>query len=117
MSEAMFREVPPPKEAPKDDVAEALGIVRGLRVEYTNRQFRCASCHTMQPGGSAMIWVPDSVQRGDPSWSVTEAARQNAFNGCASGWCLDCARSLTPAKHPVAATKSLLKTLFGWFSE
>lgn len=88
-------EVPPPAKAPVDEIAALLGLCSGLRAER-NSQYRCASCSKMQPDGSWLIWVSDSVRRGDPAWSVTEAARRNAFNGHSSGWCLACAQSLTP---------------------
>lgn len=40
------------------------------------------------------VVVPDLVSMGDPEWSVVEAARENAFNGSFSTWCLSCARGL-----------------------
>jgi hypothetical protein len=86
-----FEQVPPPKEAPIQDIAETLGLCAGLRAERSSHQYRCSECHRMQPNGSWLVWVPDSVRRGDPAWSVTEACRTNAFNGTGSGWCLSCA--------------------------
>ena len=90
-----FREVPPPSEAPVQDKAEQLGLVRGLQVddgEYAmDHQWRCGQCRRMQPIGSPQVWVPDNIRKSDPDWAVTEACRQNAFNGHATAWCLKCA--------------------------
>jgi hypothetical protein len=87
-------EVPPPQTAPVDDRARALGLPDGLRVdEGTRRQWRCACCHRMQPAGSTMVWVPDSVSLRDSRSSVVESARLSAHNGNSSGWCLSCAGS------------------------
>jgi hypothetical protein len=87
-----FEEVPPPAQAPVCDTANALGLAVGLRAERANwGQWRCACCHKMQPNESWQVWVPDSVRKHDPIWSVTEAARENAYNGHLSAWCLKCA--------------------------
>jgi hypothetical protein len=51
-----------------------------------------------------MVWVPDIVRAGDPPESVTEAARQSAFNGTWSFWCLNCARKLSNQAPVVIAT-------------
>lgn len=87
-----FREVPPPAQAPVQSRAAELGLPDGLRVE-TSRSggWRCACCGSMQRGETDQVWVPDTVQRHDPAWSVTEACRRNAYNGHFSGWCLGCA--------------------------
>ena len=58
---------------------------------------------------------------GDPVWSTAELARQIAYNGTASGWCLMCARKLgrdtlptltaaitAPAVRPLEPTLDLL---------
>lgn len=96
-----FREVPPPKEAPRDEIASAFGLVRGLRYEDTGRMSRCSSCSRMRDGGGA--WVPDGLRIGDDAKAVTETCRQNAYNGMSSWWCLECAQQL--GKEPtVAAT-------------
>lgn len=88
----VFEQVPPPDKAPEQSEAKKLGLVTGLRAERSrNRPWRCGNCSTMQPGGSTQVWVPDSVRRGDPEWSVTEACRQNAWNGHHTAWCLKCA--------------------------
>ena len=50
-------------------------------------------CSEMKPAGP-MVWVNDGVRLRDPGWSVYEAARQGAFNGSGSGWCVRCARKL-----------------------
>lgn len=108
-----FREVPPPKEAPWHEIGETLGLCKGLRPQRTDSQYRCAACSKMQPPGSWMVWVPDSVRRGDPAWSVIEAARLNAYNGHLSGWCITCApkaeapkvaASTNPATEPAPAS-------------
>lgn len=90
-----FQEVAPPEAAPVQDRAKELGLPDGLRVEAQRRhgQWRCSNCNGMQPSGDK-IWVPDSVRVGDPAWSVTEACRQNAYNGYHSAWCVPCARRL-----------------------
>lgn len=116
-----FEPVPPPAKAPVQELAESLGVCVGLRVEKSlGGQWRCACCSRMQPAGTWLVWVPDSVRRGDPSWSVTEAARVNAFNGHSSGWCLSCAPK-TPRPElsslsllPPLAKAGFLSRLFRW---
>ena len=98
MAQGNFVPVPPPSEAPRHSRGEELGLPRGIRVEQSSA-FRCASCERMQPPGE-MAWMPDSVERRDPEWSVTEAARQNAYNGMLSGWCIGCARKMARAYAP-----------------
>lgn len=107
-----FMEVPPPKVVPVNSEARALGLVHGLRPEKTPTQFRCAACAGMEAADSIMVWVPDGTRRGDPGWSVSERARQGAYNGGASGWCLNCARSLTPISASVKKSLHLLVKLF-----
>jgi hypothetical protein len=65
----------------------------------------------MQPAGAMLVWVPDSVQMGDPLWSVIEQGRVNSFNGCGSGWCMSCAQRLCgkPSKKPAAKAHSVVK--------
>jgi hypothetical protein len=93
-------QVPPPAKAPWHEIGETLGLCEGLRPERSDHQFRCAACHKMQPSGSWMVWVPDIVRRKDPDWSVTEAARLNAYNGHLSGWCISCAPKTPESKKP-----------------
>ncbi len=90
----MFKEVPPPAEAPVQQEAGQLGLPKGVRVEHGHRQWRCSCCSQMQPPNSLQAWIPDSVRRGDPAWSVTEACRVNAYNGSSSAWCIKCAKSI-----------------------
>ena len=73
--------------------AEILGLLPGLRAEYHNRAFRCASCSSMKdPSWGA--WVSDSVKKSDSREEIILWTRANAFNGTGSFWCLGCARSL-----------------------
>lgn len=103
-----MEEVPPPREAPVQNEAEQLGLCRGLRAEKSRfGQWRCSCCHKMQREGDWQVWVPDSVMRGDPEWSVTEAARQNAWNGHLSAWCLKCAPKGSPATKQDRAALAL----------
>lgn len=98
-----FTEVPPPTVAPVHQIAETLGLCDGLRAERNTHQYRCGQCHQMQQNGAWGVWVPDGVRVGDPSWSVTESARRNAYNGTFTTWCLDCALRLSPPKAaPIA---------------
>lgn len=100
--EVRFEEVPPPENAPVHQIAETLGVANGLRAERAIRgQWRCGCCSKMQPDKSWQVWVPDSVRRGDPVWSVTEAARRGAYNGGWTAWCLSCAPKAP--KQPVTA--------------
>ena len=88
-----FSEAPPPKAAPRYPDSEALGLILGLRSEAErDGGWRCACCCAMQRNGATLVWIPDGVSIFDPPWSVTEMARQGAFNGSGSGWCLRCAR-------------------------
>lgn len=103
---------PAPAAAPVQGAAENLGLCRGLRAERNN-QFRCDACGRMRPNGSWLVWVPDSVRKNDPDWSVTEASRLNAFNGHLSGWCLACAKSLSPRPPGFA---SLIQRVRRWWS-
>lgn len=98
-----FEIVPPPAQAPRSDIGETLGLPRGLRPERPRGQFRCASCEQMQRDPEWIVYVPDGVRIGDPGWSVTESARQNAYNGSGSGWCLTCAQAL--GGKPMAVLK------------
>jgi len=116
-----FEMVPPPVKAPVQPLAASLDLVQGLRVEKSGHsQWRCSCCSQMQKPGSLQVWVPDSVCRGDPEWSVTEACRENAYNGFHSGWCIKCApkagkrhrakdvcRSAAPSFVNYAKTRSL----------
>lgn len=95
-----FEVVPPPASAPLHASAEAHGLPRGLRCEPGDGQYRCAACSRMQPASALQVWVPDGVRRGDASWSVTERARCNAWNGGWSAWCLGCAKTLAPTWNP-----------------
>jgi hypothetical protein len=89
-----FEEVPPPAAAPVQPRAKELGLLDGLHAHETDHPYRCGWCSQMQPSGSLQVWVPDGVRRGDPSWSVKEAARRGAYNGHSTAWCLKCARKL-----------------------
>ena len=103
-----WREVPPPDEVPVYPDSTALGLLSCLRVYPDYDQFRCCECQGMQPAGSHMVQVPDIVQVGDPEWSITETSRRYAHNGDYFGWCLNCARSLTPKPKP------WWRKLFSW---
>lgn len=112
--------VPPPTRTPVHDIGETLGLCRGIRAERRHSQYRCESCNKMQPAGSWMAWVPDGMRRSDPVWSFEEAARQNAYNGSMSGWCLKCAPK---ASRPIITSNVLgpigleseKKGFFGFF--
>jgi hypothetical protein len=92
--------VDPPDHAPVHEIAETLGVVDGPRAERSDSQYRCTTCSKMQLKGSWMIWVPDGVQEGDCEESIIEAARENAYNGMFSGWCLKCApKKARSSKH------------------
>lgn len=96
--------VPPPTVPPKnfiDPKAKALGLCDGLRVEHDDEdyhQWRCHACGHMQIG--VMVWVPDSVMKGDPQWSVTAACLRNYYNGHHSGWCIPCAKTFKKEQPP-----------------
>lgn len=89
-----FIEVPPPLKPQIQPLAVSLGLVTGLIAENNQSQFRCGSCNQYSPEKSVLVWVPDSIRRGDPSWAVSEECRRTAFNGSRTGWCLQCALSL-----------------------
>ena len=89
-----FVEVPPPAKAPIEKSAGKYNLLPSLKAETSDHQFRCDNCNRMQPLGSVMVWVPDGTMPWDPDWSVTERCRLNAYNGNASGWCLNCAKKL-----------------------
>lgn len=94
-----FVEVPPPKVAPVFPGSAEAGVLTCLRVrQREGGQWRCAQCKRMQPDGSTLVEVPDSVRLGDASWSVEEFARTGAYNGSGSGWCVPCARKLGKPK-------------------
>lgn len=97
-----FSPVPPPSVAPVDTFAETLGLCSGLRAEIGNYQYRCACCDDMQRPGALKVWVPDGITKRDPAWSVTEAAREGAYNGSRSAWCLSCAKSFKTPSRPIA---------------
>ena len=84
-------EVPPPDRASIDPRAESLGLVRGLRVEVADHQYRCHSCKEMQPRDGLLVWVPSGTDRRDPEWSVEERCRESEFNGERAAWCIRCA--------------------------
>lgn len=109
--------VPPPDKAPVHQVAETLGLCDGLRVERKQRQYRCGCCYRMQQPGSWQVWVPDGTQLGDPAWSVTERAREFAYNGEWTAWCLQCALKLSPPKLTAAAAKAqmVVATARSWW--
>lgn len=116
-----FTAVPPPETAPIQQEAEELLLLPGLRAVRSRDTFRCGNYRhgRMQKPGSWLVWVPDSVQPGDPAWSVTEAARRNAYNGMLSGWCLDCAQRLSGlrAASPIDSIigKPASKRLRSWW--
>jgi hypothetical protein len=89
-----FVEVPPPDSVPAYSTSEKHGILSCLRIEENLDMFRCSRCGQMQPHGSSMVWVPDSIKIGDTSGAVSEVVRRDAYNGHLSGWCLKCARRL-----------------------
>jgi hypothetical protein len=102
----VMNEVPPPKEVPVQEQAHQLGLCAGLRVEErAHGQWRCGQCGKMQPANSWQVWVPDSVRKGDPDWSISEAARLNAYNGESSAWCLDCAPKQSKKAADITTTK------------
>lgn len=86
-----FIPVPPPSKAQIQSKADELGLVNGLRVEKSRDSYRCACCGEMQVLAEYMVWVPDSVQKGDSPEAIEELCRKNAFTGTGSGWCLKCA--------------------------
>lgn len=98
--------------------ADSFGLVRGLRVEVAERQFRCGECCRMRRSGSLKVWVPDGVMRGDPDWSIEERTHDLLRYGHASAtaWCLSCAPKkpirpvIVDAAKPI---RSLLSRLFG----
>lgn len=94
MINGRFEMVPAPTKAPEQKEAGQLGLATGIRVEQSHHQWRCACCLQMQRPNSLAAWLPDSVQQGDPAWSVTEACRQNAYNGSFSAWCIPCAKTI-----------------------
>lgn len=69
-------------------------LVEGLEESKSQNSYRCMHCNQMQPAGSSIIFVPDSVKVYDPAWSITEECNKNKWNGHFSGWCLKCARKL-----------------------
>jgi hypothetical protein len=98
--EVRFEQVKPPQKARVDQIGETLGLCAGLRARRSDGQFRCGECLRMQAAGSWKVWVPDGVRKGDPSWSVEEAARLITFNGSATAWCLECAPKAKAGKRP-----------------
>lgn len=87
-----LEEVPPPKKAPIDQIAETMGLVNGLKVERNQfNPFRCASCGSFIKKGEWTVLVPYGVRYGDDAKDVEEAARLSAFNGHFTSWCLSCA--------------------------
>lgn len=92
--ECRFVQVPPPAKAPVQPLGEVYGLPRGVRLELSHGQYRCAECGKMQRSGSPLAWVSDGTSSWDPPWSVTENERRNAYNGSGSGWCLHCARCI-----------------------
>lgn len=94
-----FEQVPPPKEAPLNPTAEALGLCRGLKAEKSwCGPWRCCNCNRMQTADALLVWVSDGVRIGDPGWSIEENERRNAYNGHGGGWCLSCAKKLCRPK-------------------
>lgn len=86
-----WSKVPPPDLPPTQSVS---GLIPGLRIETKNSEFRCCCCNRMQPASTNLVWVPDSIHRGDSKKTVLEACRLNMYNGNHSGWCEPCARAL-----------------------
>lgn len=87
---------PPPDKAPIDELATCYGLVPGLGVQMAELQFRCQACKQMQLAETPVVWVPQGSRVGDPAWSITENCRLSAYNGVWCGWCLPCAKSLSP---------------------
>lgn len=83
--------VQPPNETTIDPIGETIGLCYGLKTERSMGQFRCAECNRMQPAGSLIVWIPHTVKSSDSEWSITEAARQNTYNGKFTSWCRSCA--------------------------
>lgn len=101
----VLEKVPAPTRAIVHDLAETLGLCAGLRAERYNDKFSCTTCHRLYAKGNWLVWVPDSVwlSRNLPTELVTEACRQNTYNGHWSAWCLACAHKLgTPYKGLLA---------------
>lgn len=92
------------------DEADAFGLCDGLHASRSQSQYRCSECHTMQRAGSWQVFVPRSVQRHDPNWSVTEAVRRSAHNGQWIAWCIDCAPK---KKSPDRQSDNLFPVIFG----
>ena len=83
--------VPPPKEALIEQIAETIGLVRGLRVEKNRSACRCGICSAWIRIGEALVWIPDFIGHDAPHEAITEAARKMAYNGMWSGCCVKCA--------------------------
>jgi len=84
-----------PQRLSDDDYAAYLTTL-SIRAEVMDHEFRCGQCDRMQHAGVRMVWVPDSVRRGDPLWSVMATCRRQAWNGHFTAWCLRCTRSFSP---------------------
>jgi hypothetical protein len=89
-----FDLVSPPDKVPVDELAKSYGLVDGLKCEVSRSSYRCAECSEMQRAESLEVWVPDGILLGDPAWSVSEKAREMAYNGNFSAWCMECAQKL-----------------------
>jgi hypothetical protein len=101
----------PPAAAPIYPEAGALNINPALRAEVVDSLFRCASCNQWTPKGAWLVWVPDSARIGDPAWSIIELARTTAYNGCGSGWCLNCAQKLSSPAPSVKAAVGFVRRM------
>jgi hypothetical protein len=112
-----FVDVPPPVTIPANQLAVSLGLLHFLQPEKSDTQFRCAQCHTMQPGGSYLVWIPDSVRLGDPAWATAESCRQNWLNGHFTGWCVGCARKLGAASPARKAATYVSRELAPWWKK
>lgn len=67
-------------------------LVPGLKVKRVDEPWRCAKCQQMQPAGTYLVWVSDSLLYGDtPEVRAEIQSKIGWGNDAGSGWCLDCA--------------------------
>jgi hypothetical protein len=90
------------------------GVLPCLKVVVRSAPFRCCNCGFLAVAGP-MVWVPEIVRLGDPRDAIIEAARRQAINGTAGGWCLRCARKLGAAQEPDALFTQKLRRPPKWW--
>lgn len=84
------------------------GVHSHLRVERTDRPFRCYPCSRFQPPG-LLVWVSSFMHDTRHRADELDAMGPQGWNMDFSAWCVPCAKLISRPREPQPAANA------GWF--